>query len=196
MSTKYRRCRCSPEDVARVLGNGWLYASWVVGASRMRSVDDEWPAPGSKLHHSVGTWPLVLNDSTEVLEWKPGERMVLRARGWPIGVAQVTIEGQTFCCLNGGPHPGAQRSDSISFQILGEDQAEVDEYWNQLAADGGQEVQCGWLKDRYGISWQIVPEILPRLMGDPDRAKAARVTAAMMKMIKLDVAALEAAAEG
>ena len=111
-------------------------------------------------------------------------------------VAEVTIEGQTFCCLNGGPHPGAQRSDSISFQILCEDQAEVDEYWNKLADDGGQEVQCGWVKDRYGISWQIVPEILPRLMNDPDRAKAARVTAAMMKMIKLDVAALEAAAEG
>jgi len=92
MSTKYRRFRCAPEDVARVLGNGWLYASWVVGASRMRSVDDEWPAPGSKLHHSVGTWPLVLNDSTEVLEWEPDERMVLRARGWPIGVAQITIE--------------------------------------------------------------------------------------------------------
>lgn len=110
--------------------------------------------------------------------------------------AEVTIEGCTFVCLNGGAHPGAQRSDSVSFQILCADQAEVDEYWSKLAADGGQEVQCGWVKDRYGISWQIVPEVLPRLTSDPDRAKAARVTAAMMKMVKLDVAALEEAARG
>lgn len=110
--------------------------------------------------------------------------------------AEFRIEGHQFVGLNGGPHPGAARSDSISFQILCKDQAEVDEYWNKLSADGGQEVQCGWVKDRYGFSWQIVPEILPRLMADPDRAQAARVTAAMMKMVKLDVAGLEAAARG
>ena len=110
--------------------------------------------------------------------------------------AEFRIAGHQFVGLNGGPHPGAARSDSISFQILCKDQSEVDEYWNKLSADGGQEVQCGWVKDKYGFSWQIVPEILPRLMADPDRAKAARVTAAMMKMIKLDVAGLEAAARG
>jgi len=110
--------------------------------------------------------------------------------------AEVTIGGQHFFCLNGGPHPDAKPNDAVSFQILCADQAEVDEYWEGLTADGGKEVQCGWLKDRYGFAWQIVPEILPRLMQDPDREKAGRVTAAMMKMVKLDVAALEAAARG
>jgi len=110
--------------------------------------------------------------------------------------ASFEIEGHQFFGLNGGEHPGAARSDSVSFQILCDDQNEVDEYWNRLSADGGQEVQCGWVKDRYGFSWQIVPKVLPELMADPDRAKAARVTAAMMKMIKLDIAGLEAAARG
>jgi predicted 3-demethylubiquinone-9 3-methyltransferase (glyoxalase superfamily) len=108
--------------------------------------------------------------------------------------AEVTIEGQTFFLLNGGPHPGATPNDAVSFQILCEDQAEVDEYWHKLTTNGGLAVQCGWVKDRYGFSWQIVPKILVELTQGPDRAKAARVTAAMMKMVKLDVAALEAAA--
>lgn len=110
--------------------------------------------------------------------------------------AGFEIEGHQFFGLNGGEHPGAPSSDAISFQILCDDQAEVDEYWSKLTTDGGREVQCGWVKDKHGFSWQIVPKILPELMADPDRAKAARVTAAMMKMIKLDVAALEAAARG
>lgn len=110
--------------------------------------------------------------------------------------AEVTIEGHLFCCLNGGPHAEGKPNDAVSFQILCADQAEVDEYWNRLAADGGREVQCGWVKDKYGFAWQIVPEALPRLTNGPDRAAAARVTAAMMKMVKLDVAALEAAARG
>jgi len=110
--------------------------------------------------------------------------------------AGFALEGHEFHCLNGGPHPEGKPNDAVSFQILCADQAEVDEYWNKLAADGGREVQCGWVKDRYGFSWQIVPEILPRLTQSPDREVAARVTAAMMKMVKLDVAALEAAARG
>lgn len=109
--------------------------------------------------------------------------------------AEVVIEGHTFMCLNGGPHPDAKPNDSVSFQILCKDQEEVDEYWYRLAADGGREVQCGWVKDRYGFSWQIVPEVLPRLMQGPDREVAKRVTAAMMKMVKLDVAELERAAK-
>jgi predicted 3-demethylubiquinone-9 3-methyltransferase (glyoxalase superfamily) len=108
--------------------------------------------------------------------------------------AEVTIEGQTFCLLNGGPHPEGKPNDAVSFQILCADQAEVDEYWDKLKADGGREVQCGWVKDKYGFAWQIVPEALPRLMYGPDREKAKRVTEAMMKMVKLDVAALEKAA--
>lgn len=110
--------------------------------------------------------------------------------------AEVTIEGQQFFCLNGGAHPEGKPNDAVSFQILCADQAEVDEYWNKLAADGGKEVQCGWVKDKYGFAWQIVPEILPRLTNGPDRAVAKRVTEAMMKMVKLDVAELEKAARG
>ena len=86
-----RRLNCSPEQVFAVLRDGWTYPVWVVGASRMRSVDEGWPAPGTKLHHSFGVWPLLLNDTTEVLEFDPGHRLVLEARGWPIGNARVEI---------------------------------------------------------------------------------------------------------
>lgn len=106
---------------------------------------------------------------------------------------QFELDGQAFVGLNGGPM--YKFSPAISFQIDCKDQAEVDHYWNALAA-GGREIQCGWVTDRFGLSWQVVPEALPRLMSDPDPAKAQRVAAAMMKMIKLDVAKLEAAAAG
>ncbi|MDI6943612.1 SRPBCC family protein [Microbacterium barkeri] len=92
MSINIREIRCTPEEIFRVLGDGWLYPVWVVGASRMREVDDGWPRPGAELHHSVGSWPLLLDDTTECVEWDPPRRMVLQARGWPIGEARVTIE--------------------------------------------------------------------------------------------------------
>jgi len=79
-----------------VLSDGWLYPSWVVGASRMRDVDETWPKPGSHLHHSVGVWPLLLNDSTTVRDWDPPRRVVLRARGWPLGEATVRITAEPF----------------------------------------------------------------------------------------------------
>jgi uncharacterized protein YndB with AHSA1/START domain len=86
-----RRLNCSPQQVFAVLGDGWLYPLWVVGASRMRDVDDGWPAPGTKLHHSFGTWPLLIDDTTEVLDLQPDHRLVLEARGWPVGTARVEI---------------------------------------------------------------------------------------------------------
>jgi uncharacterized protein YndB with AHSA1/START domain len=86
-----RRLNCSPAQVFAVLGDGWLYPLWVVGASRMRDVDEGWPAPGAKLHHSFGTWPLLIDDTTEVLELEPDRRLVLEARGWPVGSARVEI---------------------------------------------------------------------------------------------------------
>jgi hypothetical protein len=86
-----RRLMCSPEQVFAVLNDGWTYPLWVVGASRMRDVDDGWPAPGTKLHHSFGVWPVLIDDSTEVLEHEPSKRLVLEARGWPIGKARVEI---------------------------------------------------------------------------------------------------------
>jgi uncharacterized protein YndB with AHSA1/START domain len=86
-----RRLKCSPEQVFAVLNDGWTYPLWVVGASRMRDVDSGWPAPGTKLHHSFGVWPALIDDSTEVLELEPGKRLVLEARGWPVGKARVEI---------------------------------------------------------------------------------------------------------
>jgi uncharacterized protein YndB with AHSA1/START domain len=81
----------TPESVWRVLEDGWLYPLWVVGASRIRQVDDTWPEPGSKIYHSVGLWPAVINDDTEVIECVPASVIVLRAKAWPGGEATVTI---------------------------------------------------------------------------------------------------------
>jgi uncharacterized protein YndB with AHSA1/START domain len=86
-----RQLNCSPEQVFDVLRDGWTYPLWVVGTSRMRDVDQGWPALGTKLHHSFGVWPLLIDDSTEVLEIDPGKRLVLEARGWPVGKAKVEI---------------------------------------------------------------------------------------------------------
>jgi uncharacterized protein YndB with AHSA1/START domain len=84
----------SPEKVWEVLADGWLYPLFVVGASRMRDVDESWPAVGARLHHSVGTWPLLIDDNTEVLEVEEGRRLVLRARAWPTGEATVEFRLQ------------------------------------------------------------------------------------------------------
>ncbi len=107
--------------------------------------------------------------------------------------ALFELEGQRFMALNGGPH--FKFSEAISLFVACKDQAEVDYYWNRLL-DGGQPQQCGWLKDRYGLSWQIIPDALMRYFGDPDPEKVARVQAAMMKMVKIEVAGLDAAYEG
>lgn len=104
------------------------------------------------------------------------------------------LDGKPFTGLNGGPD--FTFSEAISFQIDVETQAELDRYWNALLAGGGQESMCGWLKDRFGVSWQVVPTQLAKLMASPDREAAGRVAHAMMQMVKLDIAKLEAAAEG
>jgi uncharacterized protein YndB with AHSA1/START domain len=91
MSTNKRLVDATPDQVWSVLADGWLYPLWVVGASRMREVDDEWPEPGARLHHSVGTWPLLIDDTTEVIESAPGTKLTLRARAWPSGEAGVTV---------------------------------------------------------------------------------------------------------
>ena len=94
MSTTTRPVSATPEQVWEVLADGWLYPLFVVGASRMRDVDDSWPAVGARLHHSVGTWPLLIDDTTEVLEVEEGRRLLLLARGWPAGQANVDISLQ------------------------------------------------------------------------------------------------------
>ena len=95
--------------------------------------------------------------------------------------------------LNGGPH--FKFSEAVSFFLRCSDQAEVDYYWDRLS-DGGTPQRCGWLKDRFGLSWQIIPDALMRHLGDPDPARAARAQQAMMGMVKIDVAELERAAAG
>jgi len=92
MSTNVRTMNCSPEDVFAVLADGWLFPTWVVGASRMRDVDANWPVVGSHLQHSFGVWPAVINDKTTVLEYDPPHRFVIQPSGWPIGEARVTLE--------------------------------------------------------------------------------------------------------
>lgn len=114
----------------------------------------------------------------------------------PTGAALVVefrLAGVQFLALNGGPH--FKLTEAFSLSIDCRSQAEVDDFWERLSA-GGSKSQCGWLKDRYGLSWQVVPDVLPKLLGGPDRARAARVMNAMMEMTKLDVAALQAAADG
>ena len=92
MSRNVKILRCAPADVFRVLADGWLYPSWVVGASRMRDVAEEWPEVGAQLHHSFGVWPVLINDATVVETYDPPRRMVIRPKGWPIGEARVTID--------------------------------------------------------------------------------------------------------
>lgn len=92
MARNVRVMNCPPEAVFEVLADAWLYPSWVVGASRMRDVDEAWPAEDARLYHSVGSWPLVIDDETQSLEWEPPHRMRLRAKGWPLGEAHVVIE--------------------------------------------------------------------------------------------------------
>lgn len=107
---------------------------------------------------------------------------------------EFTANGQKFVALNGGPE--FTFNEAVSFQILCEDQNEVDFYWNKFAEDGGTPGPCGWLKDKYGLSWQVVPTRVMELVGGPDPEKAARATKAMMSMGKLDIAELEKAYAG
>jgi predicted 3-demethylubiquinone-9 3-methyltransferase (glyoxalase superfamily) len=102
------------------------------------------------------------------------------------------LDGQSFTALNGGPQ--FRFNEAISLQVTCDTQEEIDRYWTRLGAGGDERAQqCGWLKDRYGLSWQVVPSILPRLMTDPDPRRADRVMAALLQMTKLDIATLERA---
>ena len=109
-------------------------------------------------------------------------------------VVTFTLAGQGFMALNGGTR--FDYSQAVSFKIDCEDQAEVDRLWEELTADGGQPNRCGWLRDRYGVYWQIVPTALPKYLGGPNREGAARAMQAMLGMGKLDIAALRRAYEG
>ena len=135
---------------------------------------------------------LVPGSSLENIQRSPG--------AWPGGEAgdvilvTFTLGGQSFQALNGGAPASYGTAASISVECF--DQAEVDRLWTALTADGGSEIMCGWLRDRWGVPWQIVPEALPRLLADSDSAVSGRVFAAMQSMVKLDIATLERAAAG
>jgi predicted 3-demethylubiquinone-9 3-methyltransferase (glyoxalase superfamily) len=121
--------------------------------------------------------------SSKVLNTAPGP-------GGTLLSATFELEGQQLIAFNGGP--GVNFSSAVSMYVNCETQVEVDELWAKLS-EGGSETGCGWLQDRFGLSWQIIPSILPKLLGDPDRAKAGRAMQAMLEMKKIDIAALERA---
>ena len=108
---------------------------------------------------------------------------------------EFELDGQPFTALNGGPI--FKFNEAISFQIKCETQEEMDHYWKKLTAGGDPEAQqCGWLKDKYGLSWQVVPTVLAEMISDPDKEKSGRVMEAMLRMKKLDIAALQAGVRG
>ena len=107
---------------------------------------------------------------------------------------EFTVLGQAFVGLNGGPN--FKPNEAVSFMILTENQEDTDRYWNAIVGNGGQESQCGWCKDKFGVSWQITPRALLNAMADPDRAAAKRTMEAMMGMRKIDIAAIERARAG
>jgi predicted 3-demethylubiquinone-9 3-methyltransferase (glyoxalase superfamily) len=121
-----------------------------------------------------------------------GEQVAGRPAG-SVMTVEFKLEGQDFIALNGGPH--FKFNEAISFVVSCTTQAELDKFWKKLSA-GGKKVQCGWLKDKYGLSWQIVPTVLGELMSDKDGAKSQRVMRAMLKMVKLDIKKLKQAAKG
>ena len=107
---------------------------------------------------------------------------------------EFELDGRPYVALNGGPE--FPFTEAVSFQVSCEDQEEVDRLWARLLEDGGTEGPCGWIKDRFGLSWQVIPIAMTRLLSDPDPARAQRAMAAMLQMTKLDVSALEKAADG
>ena len=122
---------------------------------------------------------------------KAGEKVSGRPAG-SVMTVDFQIEGQDFIALNGGPI--FKFTEAVSFVVNCKTQKEVDYYWRKLTSGGGKEVQCGWLKDKFGLSWQIVPTVLGELLSSKDSAKAQRVMTAMLKMVKLDIKKLKQAA--
>ena len=120
-----------------------------------------------------------------------------KASGQPKGsvmTVSFTLDGQEFLGLNGGPI--FKFTEAISLIVNCESQEEVDRFWSRLTADGGQEVQCGWLKDKFGVAWQVTPTVLPEMLQDKDPAKAQRVMEAMLQMKKISIPELKKAYEG
>lgn len=130
---------------------------------------------------------------TQVSRYPEAGQEIHKKPAGSVMVVAFELDGQPFTALNGGPI--FKFDEAVSFQVMCETQDEIDYYWSRLSA-GGQEGPCGWLKDKFGLSWQVVPSAIPRMMSDPDSRKSARVMNAFMTMKKLDIAALERAYAG
>ena len=130
----------------------------------------------------------------EIARYNDAGQDVHGGRPGTVMTVSFELDGTTFAALNGGPH--FKFTEAVSFQIDCKDQQEVDYYWEKLLEGGGKPVQCGWLKDRFGLSWQVVPVALKEMLTDADRGKASRVMEAMLKMVKLDIATLRKAYQG
>ena len=124
--------------------------------------------------------------------FKDSKKLGVHHAGEKVLTVTFELQGQKFIGLNGGPQ--FPFTEAVSFQIIVETQQEVDDLWTKLIAGGGQESRCGWLKDKYGLYWQVVPAALPRLLSDPDPARAGAAMQAMMKMNKITIADMENAA--
>lgn len=131
----------------------------------------------------------------------PGSKIVRVVRGeagpgapTPVLTVEFELMGERFVALNGGPE--FKFTEAVSFVVPCKGQEEVDRYWGKLTADGGEESMCGWLKDKYGLSWQVIPDALFELINDPDKGRASRATQAMLQMRKIDVEKLREAADG
>lgn len=146
----------------------------------------------SRIEEAANFYAKVFNGKVAAVDRAPGEAPGLKAG--EVITAHVDILGQRFMLLNGGPQ--FSFNEAVSFVVNTKDQAETDYYWTALTADGGAESQCAWLKDKYGVSWQIVPERLGALLGGSDRAGAGRAMQAMLKMRKIVIADLEKAYAG
>ena len=126
--------------------------------------------------------------------FKNSKVLAVNRAGGRVMTVEFELEGQRFIGLNAGPHH--KFTEAVSFFISVDTQAELDEIWDKLLADGGRPDQCGWLKDKFGLSWQVVPKVLTSLLFSPDPAKAKRAMDAMMSMVKFDIAALQKAHDG
>ena len=178
---------CRPKGIAGIVGRAWDESVDIM--TKVRTC--LWF--GRDIEDAVDFYvPIVPDSAIEHVQRSPG--------AWPGGAAggviviDFRLGGQGFQALNGGAPEGYSMAASISVECA--DQAEVDRLWAALTADGGSEIQCGWLRDRWGVPWQIVPHNLPRLLADPNPAVAKRAFDAMTKMVKLDMAELDRAAKG
>jgi predicted 3-demethylubiquinone-9 3-methyltransferase (glyoxalase superfamily) len=152
---------------------------------------------GDKAEEAAGFYTSVFRNSRigRISRYGEAGREVHGRPPGSVMVVEFELEGQTFLALNGGPV--FSFNEAVSFAINCESQDEVDYYWEKLTAGGDPKAQqCGWLKDKYGLSWQVVPTVVAEMLGDPDRARADRVMAAIMPMKKIDIAALKRAFAG